>query len=170
MSEQLVSIRDFLVARRLARKSDVFFVAETRKRLEQSGLLDLVDRTCAAFNREAGETVIEGHAYLPPEQMIRTFTFVKGRTEYVMRLDAWERHPALIFLVRKWHDAASNRFFRWIYRMIFREPLRVDVKLAGEIEEAVSENEVRRWFFYLLSGLSRSYTPPLKNAKFPQFE
>jgi hypothetical protein len=166
MSDQSVSLRNFLEERHLTRKDNGHLVAQTRCRFEQSRLLEMIDGACAAFNREAGTAVVEGHAYLPPEAMVRSFVFVEGQKEYVMRLDLWGTKPALVFLVRKWRDTSSNRLLRWIYRLAETDPLAVKIKFVGEIqEETVSEQEVQRWFFYLLSGLSRSYVPALKPLK-----
>ena len=166
MGDQSISLKQFLEERRLAKKDNSRLVAQTRNRLEQSMLLEMVDNTCAAFNREAGTAVIEAHAYLPPERVVRSFTFVKNQTEYVMRLDLWGTKPALVFLVRKWRDTSSNGLVRWFWRTVQMDPLTVDVRCAGEIEEeAISEREVQKWFFYLLSGLSRSYVPTLKRPR-----
>lgn len=166
VSDQSVSLRDFLEERHLVRKDSSHLVAETRSRLEQSKLLEMVDGTCAALNREAGTGVIEAHAYLPPEAVVRSFLFMKGPTEYVMRLDLWGTKPTLVFLVRRWRDNSSIRLVRWIYRLAELDPLAVETKFVGEIqEETVSEQEVQRWFFYLLSGMSRSYMPTVKRLK-----
>ena len=55
---------------------------------------------------------------------------------------------------------------RWFGRKVQEDPLTVDIKLAGEIqEETISERQVQKWFFYLLSGLNRSYMPTLKRRK-----
>lgn len=162
MSDQVLSLRSFLEKQRLARRDNGYLIAQTRRRFEQSVLLEIIDRTCAAFNREAGTSVVEEHAYLPPEPVVRSFTFVRGQTEYVMRLDLWGTKPMLVFLVRNWRDSSPNRLVRWFWRTFHVEPLTVDIKLAVEIrEETISEQEVQGWFFYLLSGLSRCYLPSL---------
>jgi hypothetical protein len=166
MCDQSVSLKNFLEEQHLTRKDNGHLAAQTRSRLEQSKLLELIDGTCAAFNREAGTAVIEGHAYLPPEAIMRSFVFVKGQTEFVMRIDLWRNKPTLVFLVRKWRDTSSNALVRWFWRVAHGDPLSVDIKLTAEVqEETISEREVEKWFFYLLSGLNHSYMPTLEHLK-----
>ena len=83
-----------------------------------------------------------------------------------MRLELSGPTPSLAFVTRKWRDASPNRLFRWIYWFAELEPLSVNLKFTCELqEEGVSAEEVKRCFYYLLSGLSRSYTPSFRFCK-----
>lgn len=164
MENKTPSLEVFLEERRLRKKDNGHCSAEMRRQLEESALLKVVDATCALFNREAGEAVIEAHAYLPPEPVVRSFTFAKDGTEYVMRLDLWGTKPTLVFMTRKWRDNSPNGFVRWFWRILQAEPLRVEIVLTGEIlEGTVLQEDVQEWFFYLLSGLSSRYLPSFKS-------
>jgi hypothetical protein len=118
--------------------------------------------TCAAINHEAGRYLVEGHYYLPPEPMINSFVFVRRTTEFVMQLEATGRGPSLVFIVRKWRDRPPSDFLGWLFRLLDVPPCRVRVPCAYVInQDVVSEQEVKRWFFFLLSGLDRQYAPTL---------
>jgi hypothetical protein len=164
--ESTTSLRHFLEHRQLASRHINPMLSLARYRFEDSPLLCLVDRTWEAFNSEAGRALIEGLAYLPPEPAVRSFTFEKGFDEYVMRLEVWGRHPTLLFLLRRWRDASPNPLVRWFHRAAGTGPLSVVIKYRGLIyDELVSDEEVKRWFFYLLSGLHRSHRPSLKSPR-----
>jgi hypothetical protein len=80
-----------------------------------------------------------------------------------MRLEQWGPRPSLVFATRKWRDASPNRLFSWFRQLARLEPLTVNIKFACDLEgDDASAEEIRRCFFYLLSGLSRSYIPSFK--------
>ena len=160
MANTLVSLKDFLRERRLTRRDDGFLLAQARQRLEESQLLKTMQDICAEINSEAGTVIVDEHHYLPPEPVVSSFAFTRGQTEYVMRLELWRPTPSLVFVTRKWRDTSPNRLFRWFYRLIELEPVSMNLKLSCELGEGhASAEEIRRCFYYLLSGLSRSYIP-----------
>ena len=82
-----------------------------------------------------------------------------------MRLELWGPRPSLRFVIRRWRDFSQNRLLRLLYRLLEAEPLSMDHKFACETwEDDVSAEEVERCFLYLLSGLSRSYTPSFQSC------
>jgi hypothetical protein len=163
MGNTPVSLHDFLKEQHLTRNESDFTRLQARERLRKSQLLQTMQDVCAAINRETGRVIVEEHHYLPPEPVVSSFTFVKGETEYLMRLELWGTSPALVFISRKWRDFSTKiDFFRWIYRITELEPVTMSVRFSCQLEkEEVSEQEVQRWFVYLLSGLRRSYIPSL---------
>jgi hypothetical protein len=131
-----------------------------RERVERSGLLRTMMETCAAVNGLAGRTIVDVHSFLPPEPILCCFIYVEHGTEYLLRLELQGETPTLIFAERKWRDTLTNDFVRWAYRLAEIEPITITNKLVQEIhEDTVSPEQVRKWFFYLLSGLDRSYAP-----------
>ena len=168
MANTLVSLKDFLHDRQLTRKSSGVPLAQARQRLEQSQLLKSMRDICAAINTEAGTVIVDEHHYLPPELVVSSFAFARGQTEYVMRLELSGPRPSLVFIKRKWRDTSPNRLFRWICRFAELEPLSVNLKFTCALqEEDVSGEELKRCFYYLLSGLSRSYIPSFRFRKEP---
>jgi hypothetical protein len=166
MASTLLSLKDFLQQRHLTQKNSGFPLAQMRQRIEKSQLLRTMQEICAAINTEAGTVIVDEHHYLPPEPVVSSFAFAKDQTEYVMRLELWGPRPSLLFMTRKWRDASSNRLCRWVYRLAEVEPLSVTFKFSCELqEEDASEEEIKRCFYYLLSGLSRSYTPAFRPSK-----
>lgn len=168
MANTAVTLKAFLEERHLTQKDTSFFQTQVRDRIERSPLLEIMRDTCTAINKEAGRVVVEGHHYLAPEPVICSFTFIKGDTEFVMRVELADPKPRLVFVTRRWRNTSSNGFVRWIYRLAEVEPLSVNVKFNCELPfDDISEQEVQQWFFYLLSGLSRTYTPSFQHRKYP---
>jgi hypothetical protein len=133
--------------------------------LEKSQLLKTMQDICAAINAEAGTVIIDEHDFLPPEAVISSFAFSTGNTEYVMRLEVWGPRPSLVFVTRKWRDTSSNRLYRWIYQLAEVEPLRVNLKFCCEFQERMFLRRNQTVLYYLLSRLSRSYTPAFQTSK-----
>jgi hypothetical protein len=163
MGDTTVSLKDFLQERHFLRRNDEFRSAHARRRIEESQLLKTMRDTCAAINAEAQTVLVEEHHYLPPEPVVSSFAFIRGHTEYVMRLEQWGPKPSLVFAKRNWRDASANGLFRWFRKLARLEPLTVNIKCVRELEgDDASAEEIRLCFFYLLSGLSRAYIPSFK--------
>jgi hypothetical protein len=163
MADGLLCVKDFLQERHLTRRNNGVPSAQTRERLERSHLLEMMRGFCAAINTEAGAVIVEEHYYLPPEPVVSSFAFTKGLTEYVMRVELWSASPSLVFVTRRWRDTSLSRFFRWVNWFVDLEPLSVSVKCTCTLEEEdVSEEEIKRCFFYLLSGFGSSYIPSFR--------
>lgn len=160
MGKRPESFKAFLEERHLTYTDNTAVLADARRRIEQSGLLETLQDICAEINREAHKVLIESCRYLPPMELVQTFSFVDGGTEYVMQIELCGHRPTLVFVTRKWRDTSSNRLVRWIYRFAQLEPVIVSVKFAAPIdEENLTRSEVEQWFFYLLSRLSYKFIP-----------
>jgi hypothetical protein len=154
------SLAEFLKERQLIQTDDPQAADRGRERVEKSGLLTMMQETCATINRLVGRTIIDVHTFLPPDPTLCCFIFVEGGTEYLMRLQMRGATPVLIFVERKWRDTVTNDFVRWAHRLAEIEPVTTNVKLVHEIEDLrVSLEQVRRWFMYLVSGMERSHAP-----------
>jgi len=163
MADGLLSVKDFLQERHITQKNHGFPLNQMRERLGKSQLLKTMQETCLAINTEAGTVILDEHYYLPPEPVVSSFVFTNGQTEYVMRLELWGARPSLVFVTRRWRDGSLNRFLRWVHWLVDLEPLSINVKLTCELqEEGLSDDEIKRCFFYLLSGFSSSYTPSFR--------
>jgi len=157
------SLAKFLKERQLIPASDTFALERGRERVERSGLLRMMQETCGAINELAGRTIVDAHTFLPPEPILACFIFVEDGTEYLIRLELQEATPTLVFSERRWRDTVTNDFVRWAYRLAEIEPISINVKLIHEIhDDRVSAEQVRKWFFYLISGLNRSHAPSFR--------
>lgn len=157
------SLAQFLKERQLMPASDTFALERGRERLERSGLLRMMQETCAAINELGGRTIVDAHSFLPPEPTLACFIFVEEGTEYLIRLELDEATPTLVFAERRWRDTVTNDFVRWAYRLAEIEPMSITVRLIHEIhDDHVSAEQVREWFFYLISGLDRSHAPSFR--------
>jgi hypothetical protein len=161
--EGSASLARFLRERQLIRASDRDALERGRERVEKSGLLRLMQETCTAINELAGRTVVDAHSFLPPEPLLGCFIFVEEGSEFILRLELRGASPFLVFAERKWRDTGINDFVRWAYRLIEAEPMSLTVKLIHEVQDdRVSADEIRQWFFYLISGFQRSYAPAFR--------
>jgi hypothetical protein len=159
MRGEPTSVREFLEMYYLAKKKNAFSVAESRSRIEQSGLPDLMETVSRAINGEAGRVIVDAHFYLSPQPLVNSFTFVRDDTEYVMQLEVGAANPVVKFVVRKWEDHSRSDFVRWVLRLLGCPPLHVSVAYTYEILERASEKNVQRWFFFLLSGFNSRFLP-----------
>jgi hypothetical protein len=154
------SLAQFLRERRLISANEGDALERGRERVEESGLLRMMQETCTAINELAGRTVVDSHSFLAPDPTLGCFIFGEGASEFTLRLELRGASPFLVFAERRWRDTATNDFVRWAYRLVEVEPMSVAVKLIHEFQgDSVSADEVRQWFFYLISGFDRAYTP-----------
>lgn len=154
------SLVQFLEEQQLIPMNETQAIERGRKRVEESGLLQIMFETCAAINRLAGRTVVDVHSFLPPDPILCCFIVVERGTEYFIRLEVQGETPTLTFAERKWRDTVTNDFLRWACRLAETEPVTINVKLVHEFRELrVSVEQVREWFMYLVSGMNRSHMP-----------
>lgn len=154
------SLTEFLRERQLI-ETDYSGAEETsRKRIEDSGLVQMMLDTCATINNMVGRTVVDVHSFLPPIPILCCFIYAEGGSEYFLRLELQGAIPTLIFAERSCRDTVTNDFVRWVHRLANVEPVTINVKLVHEFQDlGVSVEQVREWFKYLISGLNRSRTP-----------
>ncbi|HMI53570.1 MAG TPA: hypothetical protein VK525_18795 [Candidatus Saccharimonadales bacterium] len=152
---------DFLEEQHLTRRIDAPELARVRSLLESSPVPDMLRETAGEINRKVGSVVIEAHTYLPPEQLVCSFTYVKGNVEHIMQLEVNGAKPSLVFLTRKWRTGFSSRIIDWTYRFFDAGMSSIQVKSVSTIDlESVSKEETESWFIYLLSGMRRGDFPP----------
>lgn len=160
LSDAPDSVRKFLKERRLTAADEAQARAETRLRIENSGLPRLMWDVCAAINHEAGGLLVEGHSYLPPDSLLNAFIYMANNTEYILQLEAHAHQPRVVFVARQWRDRPRTDFLGWVSRLLDPARCYVSVPYSCEIgAHSVSERDIRLWFFYLVSGLKRAYLP-----------
>jgi hypothetical protein len=153
-------LEQFLKARKLMPSEDAYAEEIARERVEESGVVPIMMETCAAINELVGRTIVDAHTFLPPDPLRCCFIYVEDGAEYFMRLELRGETPTLVFSERQWRDTVTNDFVRWARRLVEIEPVTINVKLVREIKDApITAEQVREWFFYLISGLNSSHTP-----------
>lgn len=131
-----------------------------REQLDQSDLLTTMERIADTVNEKARELLIDVQSYLPPEALVRSFSFHKGDQDYVLQLESWGPTPTMVFLRRKWRDPRLLKSFGWIYRLFGVEEYVIEVSYSSLFRaEQVTEVDVERWFTYLISGFDRVFAP-----------
>jgi hypothetical protein len=154
------SLVEFLTERSLITKDDYLRMEWARKRVEASGIVNMMMETCSTINRIVGENIVDMHSFLSPEPILCCFIYVESGTEYFMRLELQGAVLTLSFAERRCRDTFSNDFVRWVHRLADIEPVTITVRLEHEFQEIrVSVEQVREWFKYLVSCLDSSYMP-----------
>jgi hypothetical protein len=152
----------YVEERGLVEKRQALPLAALREQLDTSALVSSMEQLSSELNREADRLVVEVQSYLPPEPVVRSFTFQRGHEEFVMQVEIWDTKPTLVFLVRKWRGALFRHYFGWIYRTLGLDGFVVEVKFSALFDVAdVGEIEQEKWFVYLLSGLDGRYRPTI---------
>lgn len=164
MSRRPPSLWEFLEHQIVEGKNEAHH-AHLRERLAQSELLTTMDRIADEVNAKAGDLLIDAQSYLPPEALVRSFSFRKAGTEYILQLESWGSDPTLVFLTRYCQGTLFVRWFGWIYRLFGSDEYVIDVKFRSQFRmEDVTEVDVERWFTYLISGFDRAFVPSLPDA------
>lgn len=151
---------NFLDEQHLTQRISAHEIAQVRELLESSPLPDTLRETAGEINRKVGSVVIEAHTYLPPEQLVCTFTYIKGNVEYIMQLEVHGAKPSLVFVTRKWRTGFSSRIIDWTYSLFDADMSSIQIKSITDIDpEAITKEDTESWFIYLLSGMRRGDFP-----------
>ncbi len=151
------SLAEFLRERQLVETDYSGAEDKSRKRIEDSGLVQMMLDTCTTINNMVGRTIVDVHSFLPPIPILCCFIYAEGGSEYFLRLELQGATPTLIFAERSCRDTVANDFDSSIHRLANIEPVTINVKLVHEFQDVcVSVEEVREWFKYLVSRLDRS--------------
>lgn len=146
--------------RHLARREKNAQLALLREQLDKSELLVLMEHIAEEVNARAGDLVIEVQSYLPPEPLVRSFSFRKGDKDYILQLESWGSNPTLVFLMRNWSGPLALSALGWIYRLFGLDEYGVGVKFTSSLQaQEVTEADVETWFIYLISGFDRDFVP-----------
>jgi len=133
-----------------------------RERVEKSILIATLDDVSAEINGRAKNASIEVYAFLPPDNRIREFSFVRSHLEYVLHIKLFGEKPTLTFLSRPGDYLPRNPFLRSFYKLRSLARTRIKMEFSQVIsDESPSREEVEGWFVYLLSGLKKRFRPKL---------
>jgi len=165
------SLWEFL-DRYLARKRNDASKAFARQRLDKSEVVAMMERVAEAVNERTGDLLIEVQSYLPPEALVRSFSFQKNNRDYVLQLESWGPDPRLVALSRKWRGPLFLSSLGWIYRLLGIEEHVIEVPFECAFRpEDVTEADIEQWFVYLISGFDRSFAPAIpRNGGLPSPE
>lgn len=159
MSRRPPSLWEFL-EHHVAQSENDAHQALLRERLARSELLTVMDRIADTVNAKAGDLLIDAQSYLPPEVLVRSFSFRKGETEYLLQLESWGSDPTLVFLARYCRGPTFMAWCGWIYRLFGADEYVIEVKFRSQFRmDDVTEADVERWFTYLISGFDQAFAP-----------
>jgi hypothetical protein len=146
--------------RHLARRENSAHLALLREQLDKSELMMWMVHIADKVNKRARKLVIDVQSYLPPEPLVRSFSFRKGDKEYILQLESWGPNPTLVFLMRNWSSPLALNAFGWIYCLFGLDQCGIGVKFTWPLQaEEVTEADVEKWFIYLISGFERAFVP-----------
>jgi len=165
MSDPGPLLRSVLEELHLTRRDEVATSEAYRVRLEKSGLLEMMQRISSLINVQAGMLLIDVQSYLPPQVIVRSFTFRKGHDEHVMQVELVGAKTSVVFFAQE-RQSAFSRFTAWMCALFGVEKAEVDIRLAFEIQpDEVTQSDVEKWFVYLLWGLKRAFMPPAPTSR-----
>jgi hypothetical protein len=129
----------------------------------RSNLLERMHITREAIHSQAGRRLMYEEVYLQPNRSVCRYVFLTKNHKFHMTLAILSAGPTVTFSCSKTHDwigAIMHPFGRRLAKK------RVTVRCKLLIDpETVSDNDVKQWFSYLLSGLRRSLKPADKISR-----
>jgi hypothetical protein len=132
---------------------------EFRSQIQRYKVLEAMHSIYEAINQEAGAFVLRELLYLPPQNLICTYTYARNCVDYQMELALTENGPTLFFSRYKTNRTSGGRAMQESYRL-FGNPARPKIKHQLRIYPAiVNDFHAQEWFTYLLSGLRHSRKP-----------
>lgn len=168
MGRPPLSLRDFL-ERNVTRRENDGQLALFREQLDKSDLLVMMERLAAEVNESARGLVIDVQSYLPPEPLVRSFSFQKGDKDYTLQLESWGPNPEVTFIMRQWRGPLLLSTFGWILRLLGVQEYVMAVKFRSPINaEEVTDADVEEWFMYLISGFNRAFVPVTPRGRLPK--
>jgi hypothetical protein len=136
------------------------YLALFHEQSDQSELLTTMVRIAEAVNEKAGDLMIDVQSYLPPQALVRSFSFHKDGQDYILQLESLGPTPTLVFLRRKWRGPLLLNSFGWLYSLLGIEEYVIDIGYSSLFQaDLITELDVERWFTYLISGFDRAFAP-----------
>ncbi len=121
--------------------------------LEKCQFLERIEEVVEEVNQTAGRDILHLDYFLPPQSSFLKITFSRSRVEHVMKIVLWSTGPALIFYS---HNESSADYDR--------RTANPAIEFVQYIQpEEVTEDDIQRWFSYLLSGFKRKFRPVSPN-------
>lgn len=168
MGRPSLSLWDFL-ERNVIRTDNDAQLASFREQLDKSELLVMMEHLAAEVNESAGGLVIDVQTYLPPEPLVRSFSFQKGDKDYTLQLESWGPNPGLTFIMRQWRGPLLLSSFGWILRLLGVQEYVMVVKFRSPISaEEATHADVEKWFMYLISGFNRQFARAAPRSCLPK--
>jgi|GEM_PF-5961006 len=127
-----------------------------RTQVEECRIAELIGKIAGEINRSAGYHVVDYQDFLPPQKIVARAVFAKSGTRNFLDILLREDGVLLLFYTLKRSSTRRDRYFPWYTR---RKGATIHVKEIIDPEK-ISEEDVRKWFTYLLSGLDKKLKPP----------
>ena len=138
------------------RAVDASWFNHYRKLMDRSRLPERMDAACIAINAQSGGGLMYEQSLTQSDPLIRRYMLKRENRDLTMDLVILFDGPRVLI--------SSNKANPWIksFQRCFgysKEGINRAVCELVIDPMAVSEDEVRRWFTYLVSGLQDSYKP-----------
>jgi len=141
-------------------------LAGVRKRVEESGLLDRMHALRERINQQARGLVVDEQLFLPPHHVLRRYSFGSNGIEHVMQISVHTSGPRVDFFSQD-RNGRRYSYVRYLYHRDSGD-LRSDMKLSFALDSVrVGEDDLRRWFSYLLWGLQPKFKPAARTLIAP---
>jgi len=126
-----------------------------RAQVEECRLAEVIGKIAGEINHSAGYHVVDYQDFLPPQKIVARAVFAKNGTRNFLDILLREDGVLLLFYTLKRSSTRRDRYFPWYTR---RKGATIHVKEIID-PEGISEEDVRKWFTYLLSGLDKKLKP-----------
>jgi hypothetical protein len=123
------------------------------KQIEECELVERIGRLIVEVNRAAGYRVLEMMDFLPPQKIVLRVTFERGRVRH--NLEFVIRGGAIVQMF----STTRRDLIGW-GRRLFNPSRKSNSALVWEQiihPEEISEQNVKAWISYLLSGLDKKF-------------
>jgi hypothetical protein len=131
-----------------------------RLELEKWKLVDRVRENASHVNREANRQILEILEFLPPARSVVRVGISKDQCHYFLEIVVRPAGPKAVFYTYKRGRVGLPRFFGG-------DPATPNCKVEFSLQfrpEAVTPDDLRTWFVYLLSGFKEELRPHRKTA------
>ena len=121
----------------------------------ETRMVERIGEMVADINGAAGYYMLELQDFLPPQTTILTITFSKRYSEFVLEIMACEDGAATVVF---YSLSKISDFWEHYFRNQSRRKPSISLKLDFHPAEILND-DLQRWFSYLLSGFSRKLKP-----------
>jgi hypothetical protein len=138
-------------------KEPVVDLDSFRAQLDKYQLPERIRQTVAAINGEFGYQALYLLDFLPPQRSVLRLSFLKNKTEYIMKIVLRTNGPAVVF---QSVTGAHGSWRHYIYKVSHAVGSHVAFKQTF-MPAKITDEIMRGWFRFHLSGFDKKFKPEM---------